>query len=110
MSANAPKTATQQSIPERERDLENEQRAVTDQLREHQDPMVRMLVHISDRQLASSEILREVRDLTKAAVAAAHEAIALAREAQQTAAETRARQDSLDARFPVNGHSAHTDA
>lgn len=82
------------------RDLLQEQRALTLELTSHADPMVRMVAHISERQLSLHELLSEMRKETKDGLGV------LSRQFNDLSEKVQAlsgRQDEVEARY--NGHS-----
>lgn len=85
------------------RDLDAEQRKLTQALMGHEDPHVRLLAHISERQLAFVEMLGEFRqglNANTAAVASMADSLKL----------LAGRQDAQEQRYPLNGQSDHADA
>jgi len=86
-----------------ERDLVEEQRALTLALTSHEDPHIRLLAHISERQLAFHEILSEFRisiDRNTAAIESL----------TKTVEDRGVRQDAHERQYPLNGDAAHADA
>ncbi len=86
------------------RDLVEEQSALTRALTSHQDPHIRLLAHISERQLALHELLSEFRKTLEQNTNAI---IALTR----TVEERGVRQDEHEKQYPLqNGDARHADA
>jgi len=104
MSATAPKTLPPQAAV---RDLVEEQRVLTQELTGHQDPHVRLLVHISERQLAFNELLLEFkRDFQDAL----DKNTAAIEQLTTTVKERGVRQDEHERQYPLsNGDAAHVD-
>ena len=101
MSATAPKTLPPQAVA---RDLVEEQRVLTQELTGHPDPHVRLLVHISERQLAFNELLLEFRRALEKNTTAIEQLTT-------TVAERGVRQDEHEKQYPLmNGDAAHADA
>lgn len=107
MSATAPKTIPPQAETST-RDLDAEQRALTMALTAHADPHVRLLAHISERQMAFVEQMNDF----KKTVSVGLDACAKSIEDLTTAVrETRARQDEHERKYPLsNGDAVHADA
>lgn len=107
MSAAASKTLPPPAVSV-ERDLVEEQRALTLALTSHEDPHIRLLAHISERQLAFHELLSEFRNsLSKNTTAI--------EELTKTVQARGIRQDEHERQYPLNSgahpHEArHTDA
>lgn len=95
MSATEP-TLPPQAAP---RNIDEEQRALATALAKHPDPHVRLLAHISERQMAFVEILTEVRNGQQAVVDSIE---SLTTELKRLSD----RQDAIEDRYPTNG-SAH---
>lgn len=105
MSATAPKTLPPQAAV---RDLVEEQRVLTRQLTGHADPHIRLLVHISERQLAFNELLLELRTEFRTALEKNTTAIG---QLTATVTERGVRQDEHEKQYPLeNGSVAHADA
>lgn len=101
MSATAPKTIPPQAAV---RDLDEEQRALTLALTSHPDPHVRLIAHISERQMAFVDLLSEFRDTLKSNTAAIDE-LTIAVKKLGT------RQDQHEEQYPMtNGSGIHADA
>jgi hypothetical protein len=100
MSAASPKTLPPPA--EVEPDLVAEQRALTLALTSHADPHVRLLAHISERQLAFNELLTEF----KTALNKNTEAVAAL---TRVVEERGTRQDAHERRYPMNGDAAHSE-
>jgi hypothetical protein len=87
-----------------ERDLVEEQSALTRALTSHQDPHIRLLAHISERQLAMHELLSELRKTIT-------ENTKVLAELKRTVEERGVRQDEHERQYPLqNGEARHADA
>lgn len=102
MSAAAPKTLPPPA-DEQARDLVEEQRALTLALTKHQDPHIRLLAHISERQLAFTELLSEFRKSLDKNTDAIERL-------SRTVEERGTRQDEHERQYPLNGSALHADA
>lgn len=92
------------------RDVEEEQRALTTALMEHPDPFVRLIAHISERQLALSETVRLGQAATNEAVSKLTDSVRdLTSEVHQLSAQVSTltgRHNELESRFG-GGNSHH---
>lgn len=103
MSATAPKTLP--PPPAAERDLVEEQRALTLALTNHADPHIRMLAHISERQMAFVELLSGFSNTLAANTSAIEELTRIVR-------NHGTRQDEHERQYPLQNGSGdvHADA
>lgn len=105
MSATAPKTVPPPAATSSDRNLEEEQRALTLALTSHADPHVRLIAHISERQLSFVNLLNEFRKEVREGMAAQTKAI---EELTRTVNSTRERQDEHERQYPLsNGNGEH---